>query len=302
MSRLLVSGLINVETTLRVDGFPVAYDPVRYPHGGVHTTVSGVGYNVAKALRTLGNDVELLSLVGRDPAADLVGQALARDHLAAGRVLPALEETPQSVILYDHGGRRQIHVDLKDVQQVPYPATLQAEALARCQAAILCNIEFSRPLLRPARDAGLLVATDVHAVRDLDDPYDADFMRAAHLLFLSDERLPTSPEEWARQAQACHGAEVIVVGLGSAGALLCVRKDGFVGRFPVQQTRPVVSTIGAGDALFACFVDGYLRDRDPYAALARAQAFASWKIGVASAAEGFLDAAALEALQRGAGR
>jgi sugar/nucleoside kinase (ribokinase family) len=301
MSRLLVSGLINLETTLRVDGFPVAYDPDRYPFFGVRSTVSGVGYNLARALRTLGHDVELLSLVGRDPAAELVHLALARDRLPAGDVLPLLQETPQSVILYDGAGRRQIHVDLKDAQQVPYPAARQAEALARCQGALLCNIEFSRPLLRPAREAGLLVATDVHAIRDLDDPYNTDFMRAAHLLFLSDERLPTTPEAWAGEAMARFPAEVVVVGLGAAGALLCVRQDGFVGRFPARQTRPVVSTIGAGDALCSAFVDGYLRHRDPYAALARAQAFASWKIGEAGAAEGFLDAATLEALTGGAG-
>ena len=54
MSRLLVSGLINIETTLRVDGFPINYTPVRYPFHGVDVTISGVGFNVAKALTTLG--------------------------------------------------------------------------------------------------------------------------------------------------------------------------------------------------------------------------------------------------------
>jgi len=298
VSRLLVSGLINFETTLRVEGFPIAYEPVRFPFFGVHGTVSGVGYNLARALRTLGNDVELLSLVGRDPPAALVEQALRRDGLPTGLVLAALEETPQSVILYDGDGRRQIHVDLKDVQQVPYPADRQAAALARCEAAILCNIGFSRPLLGPARAAGRLVVTDVHAIRDLDDPYNLDFMRAATLLFLSDEQLPASPEEVAREALARFPAEVVVIGMGAAGALLAVRADGFVGRFPARRTRPVVSTIGAGDALLSAFVDAYLRRRDPYAALARAQLFASWKIGAAGAAEGFLDRTQLEALPR----
>jgi len=31
MSLLLVSGLVNIETTLRVGQFPVANDPARYP-------------------------------------------------------------------------------------------------------------------------------------------------------------------------------------------------------------------------------------------------------------------------------
>ena len=47
MSRILVSGLINIETTLKVDGFPIPYFPVRFPFHGVNSTVSGVGYNIA---------------------------------------------------------------------------------------------------------------------------------------------------------------------------------------------------------------------------------------------------------------
>ena len=52
---ILVSGLINIETTVGVDGFPIDYSPVRYPFFGVRSTVSGVGLNVSKALTTSGN-------------------------------------------------------------------------------------------------------------------------------------------------------------------------------------------------------------------------------------------------------
>ena len=61
-------------------------------------------------------------------------------------------------------------------------------------------------------------------------------------------------------------------------------------------TRPVVNTIGAGDALFSAFLHGYARSRDPYHALKMAIVFASYKIGAASAAEGFLDEAGLDEL------
>ena len=41
-SHILVSGLLNLETTVRVDGFPIPYFPVHYPFFGVRSTVSGV--------------------------------------------------------------------------------------------------------------------------------------------------------------------------------------------------------------------------------------------------------------------
>ncbi len=106
MARILVSGLINIETTLHVEGFPVPYFPVRYPFFGIGSSASGVGYNIAAALTALGDEVRLLSLIGQDAAGSLVRQALAQDSVSARFVLPLLAQTAQAVILYDGAGRR----------------------------------------------------------------------------------------------------------------------------------------------------------------------------------------------------
>ncbi len=299
MANILVSGLINIETTLRVDGFPIPYAPVRFPFFGVNTTVSGVGYNVAKALTTLGDQVHLLSLIGTDAAAALVREALVADGIAGDFVLAQIPYTAQSVILYDPEGRRAIYTDLKDIQERAYPPALFTEAAQGCELAVLCNINFSRPFLARAAELGLPVATDVHTIADLDDPYNRDFMAAADILFMSDERLPCPPEVWVRRLWERYRAEIVVVGLGAQGVLLGVRADNFLERLPARQVRKVVSTIGAGDALFAAFVHGYVRSHDPYAALQRAIVFAAYKIGEASAAAGFLDEAGLDALCAG---
>lgn len=296
---ILVSGLLNLETTVRVDGFPIPYFPVRYPFFGVRSTVSGVGYNVARALTTLGNDVRLLSLVGSDPAGNLTRQALAAGGVPDDYVLTQLAETSQSVILYDGDGRRQIHVDLKDVQEQVYPLELFREAAAGCRLAVLCNINFSRPLLSLARQRGMVVASDVHAIADLDDPYNADFMRAADILFMSHERLPAPPEDWAAAVQARYATPIVAIGLGADGALLAVKGEA-PQRTPAVVTRPVVNTIGAGDALFSAFLHVYTQSGDPYLAMRKAVVFASYKIGAAGAAEGFLDAVGLETWLAGA--
>ncbi|NLF79546.1 MAG: carbohydrate kinase family protein [Chloroflexi bacterium] len=293
---ILVSGLINIETTIQVDGFPVAYTPVRYPFFGVNASVSGVGYNVAKALHTLGSPPRFLSLIGRDIGGRLVYEALGRDGLPATFIAAELEHTPRSAILYDHDGRRMINVDLKDVQERAYPPALFEAAAQGATLAVLCNINFSRPFLTVMRARGVPVATDVHAISDLDSDYDRDFMRAADILFMSDERLPCLPEDWIRRVWDRYGTPVAVIGLGAQGALLAVKDDAFIERIPAVVTRPVVSTIGAGDALFSCFVHVYHRTGDPYDAIRRAMVFASYKIGAAGAADGFLDAPGLDRL------
>lgn len=291
---ILVSGLINIETTLKIDSFPVEYQPVRYPFFGVRSTVSGVGYNIAKALITLGHEVRFMSLIGDDDAGVLVRHALQYDSIPDDFVLNQLEATPQSVILYDESGKRAINVDLKDIQDTPYPVESYEQAVQNCSLAALCNINFSRPFLEKAKEAGIPIATDVHTISDLDDDYDRDFMAAANILFMSDEYLPCPPEDWAKQVQDRYENDIIVIGLGAEGALLAVKADDFMGRFPARHIREVVNTIGAGDALFSAFVHSYQQSDDPYQAIQKAIIFASYKIGTAGAAEGFLDAESLE--------
>jgi ribokinase len=271
MHKILVSGLINLETTLQVEKFPLDYFPVRYPFGGIHSTVSGVGYNVARALSILGDTVQLLALIGKDSAALLVQRALQENHIPGMTVLSQMEYTPQSVIIYDREGKRQIHVDLKDIQEQVYPEAYFEHSIQSSVLAVMCNINFSRSFLKRAKQEGVWIATDVHAIRDLED-----------------ENLPCAPEEWVRQVQNRYGPEIIVVGLGSKGALLAVRSDHFMERLPAVTVRPIVSTIGAGDALFSCFNHYYAGTRDPYDAIRKAIFFAAYKIGASGAAEGFL--------------
>jgi ribokinase len=116
MSRIFVAGLINIETTLAVDEFPLTYFPVRYPLFGIESMVSGGGFNIAKALKTLGDQVDLASLIGADDNGSLARAALDDAGIPDDLVLNPLRETAQSVILYDPAGHRQIHSDLKDIQ------------------------------------------------------------------------------------------------------------------------------------------------------------------------------------------
>lgn len=296
MKSIFVMGLINIETTLAVDHIPIEYTPVRYRFFGVNSTVSGVGLNIAKALHTLGDNVTFASLIGDDSGGNLTRAELRTLGIADQRVLSHLTATPQSVVIYEPSGRRMIFTDLKDVQETPYPFEHATSPLQACDIAVLCNINFSRAMLAEAQRLGKPIATDVHAISNLDDEYNADYMRAAHLLFMSHERLPDSPESWVRQVWQRYATPIVVIGMGAEGALLAVYRDHFIERIPAVQTRPIVNTIGAGDALFSAFVHSYAHHADPYAALKRAVVFASYKIGTAGAADGFINATMLDAL------
>ncbi len=291
MMKILVAGLINIETTLKVDAFPVTYAPVRYPFFGVTTTVAGVGYNITKALKTLGDDVRFLSLIGHDLAGDQVITAIEALNVSSAHIVRDAPHTAQSVILYDAQGKRAIFTDLKDLQE----RTIAAEqAFDDVQCAVICNINFARGLLGMAQAAGVPIATDVHAISAIDDDYNQDYMAAADILFQSHENLPTTPQAWTQQIGQRYDPAVVVVGCGAQGAILRERGASAV-HVPAVHTRPIVNTVGAGDALFSAFVHGYMQSGHAHDALKQAVVFASYKIGVAGAADGFLTAAELAA-------
>ena len=103
---ILVSGLLNTETTTAVRGFPVAYYPIDYAFFGVNTAVSGVAFNLAKALTILGDTVRLNAMIGSDFAAGYICDSLRQLNIGTEYVQPKLRQTPSSVVLYDPDGRR----------------------------------------------------------------------------------------------------------------------------------------------------------------------------------------------------
>ena len=216
--KIFVSGLVNTETTVRVRQFPVEYYPIDYPFFGVRTAVSGVAYNIALAEKTLGNEVTLLSMTGRDFPASYIRAELEGSGISAGHLIPCLAETPSSVVLYDGEGRRQIYCDLKDIQETvcPFPA----EAVEAADLVAACNINFNRPLLAMARQAGKLIATDVHVLTDIWDGYNREFIDYADILFLSDEGVGADYRgflgPWRRAAGPGSSSWA-----GAAGALPC---------------------------------------------------------------------------------
>lgn len=287
--KLFVSGLINVETNLRVRSFPVTYYPIDYPFFGISSSISGVGYNISVAARTLGDGVEFCSLIGNDHEGDRIAGELDNGGFDRKYVFRSIDATPVSVVLYEPGdnGRRQIYCDLKDIQDKTVDADRLRPAIEGCDLCVLCNSNFNRVLLPVAKAAGKPIATDVHAVSDPRDPFNRDFMNSADILFLSDENLPVLPKEFILTLKKEYPAHIIVIGLGAEGALLYERATDKVTAIPAVRIGGVVNTVGAGDALFTAFNHYYLHGCDAVEALKKAAVFAALKIRHDGGAKGF---------------
>lgn len=294
MSKILVSGLVNTETTVKIKEFPIPYFPIDYPFFGVNTGVAGVAYNLSKALKSLGDQVRLISMTGSDFGGEYVRREIETIGIDAANMQQHLRQTPNSVILYDGEGKRQIYCDLKDIQDMSFD--FQKEMYQDCDVIIACNTNFNRSLLKKAKAEGKLIATDVHVLSDIEDVYNMDFMQYADILFLSDEAIRMDAKEFLMEIEKRYENEIIVLGQGSQGALMYVKKEGKFYDFPVVKTGKVINTAGAGDALFSGFIHYYVKGIPAAEALKKAEIFASYKIGFDGAANGFADEQKIEEL------
>ncbi|NLK61818.1 MAG: carbohydrate kinase family protein [Fusobacteria bacterium] len=285
---ILIAGLINIETTLKVRNFPINYYPIDYPFFGINSSIAGVGYNVSKALHTLGSKLCFVSYIGNDMGSEYILHQLQKDGIAVENILQILKETPQSVVLYNETGRRQIYCDLKDIQVQTINCNIIQKNIIDADIVVACNINFNRPLLFEAKRYGKIIATYVHVLSDINDEYNRDFLMNSDILFLSNEGIPCSTEEFIYLLKEKYEMKIIVVGEGENGATLYTREKNIIQHFNAVKPEKVINSVGAGDALFSSFIYFYGKGLSAEESLKRAQLFTSIKIGYNGAAIGFV--------------
>jgi ribokinase len=293
MNNILVCGLINLETTLKISNFPIEYTPVEYNFYGVNSSISGVGYNIVKALKTLGDNPYFFSIIGDDIYKNIIYNDLEKNKIGTKYVLPLLEQTVQSGIL-NNGNKRKILLDLKNIQETKYPNFIIEEIMDQINIGIICNINFSRYFLKILRDNRKIIATDVHVLSDIDDNYNNDYIKYSDILFLSNENICGNEYNIISKIIKEYDHEIVVITMGENGLLFYSKEKAEIKHFPAIKTREVVNTIGAGDALFSCFVHYYNKTKEPYYSIKMATIFASYKIGEDGGAKGFLSENELE--------
>jgi sugar/nucleoside kinase (ribokinase family) len=296
MAKIVVVGVASLYLAAGIGEFPLAYAPATVPDW-MRAGVAGSGAHIAKLLSALGNDVRLCTLAGRDPA----GQAIRADLRTTGLMGPGVVDagvTSLGVVLVGPEGNRMGFPYLAAVNAVGYPAETFCRLARGADLAVLTNTRFTRPLIRYAQELSVPIAVDVHLISDVADPHNRPWMEASDIIFGSHERLPCPPEDWLPRIFGRYpGCAVAGIGMGADGALLGLR-DGTLVRAAAIAPRGVVSTAGAGDALFASFLHGWLATGNPASALAAAVLHAGWKVGEPTPASATLTEAELARLSQ----
>lgn len=276
-SRIVVAGVTSMYMAVGVEEFPLSYEPTRTPRW-MRADVTGSAGHIAKVLRTLGNDVKLCTVAGNDPVGLAIRNEL-RDRRLLGRGVVDGGATSLGVVLVTPDGRRMGFPYLAAVSAVEYPVEVFRSEAAGADLAVLTNARFVRPLIRHAEQLGVPIAVDAHLISDTGDDYNRPWLEVADIVFCSHEKLPCAPVDWLARIFAQYpGCSIAAVGRGPQGCLLGLR-DGTLVQAAAIAPRGVVSTAGAGDALFASFLHSWLATGNPVSALEAAVLHAGWKVG-----------------------
>lgn len=234
----------------------------------------GGGLNVSRALRLLGGSSRAITVVG-GPTGEIL-ESLLRDEGVDVRALPTESWTRQNLMVVESGADdRQYRFGMPgpELSEPEWRSVLDALAEERHPRYVVASgslppgvpddfyaqvgevareagaslvVDTSGEALKQALDAGVfLVKPNLRELMDatgrsLDEPDEGDEPSGAH-------------ERAARDLVERGAAEVVVVSMGSAGAL-CVTNDG-AEHIP-SPTVPIRSKVGAGDSTVAGIVHG----------------------------------------------
>ncbi len=288
MSRFLVAGITQIETIVMVDSIPVEYAPLRSMPNTIHTSAGGDAYNESLALKWLGNDVHLLSVIGRNQDRSVLNPYNREVTISTDYILPLVDATPTQVILYDRERKQQIFEDIKNLRDAEYDMSMVPPLMAGCDMVVLSNANFCRPFISWAEKYKKPIAVNIHDYNREKEKYSEDFLKAASIVYFSDDTIAGDPFEFVKEMAEKYDPEIMILGQGAEGLIFYDKAKDINVHFNTVNTNEVVNTAGAGNALLACFLHCYAATGDSAASIKKAMLFASYKIGYMGTSNGFM--------------
>ena len=267
MQRVVVVGGANMDVSASSKLPLLTHDSTP---GDIHCNPGGVARNVAENLARLGVDVSLISVVGDD----LFGRRLAEATSEAGVNIQALtmlpgQRTASYVAVHGAAGELSVAVNDMEILKALSPALLKPhEALLRRAHCIVvdCNLSaeslgwvLQMDTVSPVFVDAVSVAKCTRLLPHLAKIHTLKVNRLEAQALLG--RAVTSVDDALAAGGTLHAMGVlnVVLSLGQDGACWC-DSSGCVGHQAAAAVE-IVNTNGAGDAMMAGLVHGYLAGR-----------------------------------------
>lgn len=256
-AEVVVVGNIGIDTNVYLYGADIDWNrEANFSDNRDYIGQAG-GY-AARGYARLGKRTAFIGHVGADALGGYIRETLARDAIDTRALFTDPAGTSRSVNIMYRDGRRKNFYDGKGHMTLQLDLSICGAVLDGARLAHVNLPNWGRSLLPLAREHGVVIACDLQDVTTLDDPYRADFLRWADILFFSAAN-QAGPQPLIEALLRENPARVIVAGMGKDGCALGTRQG--IRYFPaVDLDLPVVDTNGAGDALAVGFLTSYVLD------------------------------------------
>lgn len=247
---------------------PLKIQPGESHPGTICTSAGGVARNISENLARLGHDIRLISVVGDDAHGLQLLDATRKTGVDVSRVRTAMgAATPTYMSIHDDAGDMSIAInDMAALNHLTPERLQEDEPLLRNTAVILidCNItnESMDWVFNNSSEAPIFVDTvsslkaskirpwlnRIHTIKP--NRYEAETMSG---ISLSDINNAPLVAQWFLD----QGILNVVISLGEQGLYYASATErGWLEPTPVE----VANTAGAGDALMAGLIHGYMHD------------------------------------------
>ncbi len=287
-NNFLVAGIVQMETIVRVQNVPVEYRSLTSRANTIFTDVGGDAYNTAKALKWLGNDVDLLSMIEKNTSPDIINNQNDSIELSTDYILNRLDAMPSAVTFYADNKKQQVFEDTKDLINNEYDMDVCKKRLETADMVVLSNVHFCKPMIDEALERQIPVAVNIRDFGKEDLKFNDAFLSVADIIYISDDDLTKNHYEFVKEIADIYSPKIIILGRGANGVLLYSAEDNIFAEYKSVRTLEVVNTVGAGNALFSCFLHYYVKTGDAVLSIKNALLFASYKIGFVGTSNGFM--------------
>lgn len=254
--------------------------------------VGQAGGYATRGYVALGRPTAFIGHVGDDMGGRLIRATFAAEGIDTRAVWVDPRGTQRSVNIMFRDGRRKNFYDGKGHMEMQPDLERCTAALAGARLAHFNIPNWARLLLPLARAQGLTIACDLQDIVALDDPYRADFLAAADIIFCS--AVNHRPADLIHALLERRPDLLVVVGMGAEGC--GVGSAAGLHFFPAPPlASPIIDTNGAGDALAVGFLTSYVLEGRPIAAAAlRGQIAARHTCALRATSAGMISATQLD--------
>ncbi len=294
MSRIVVCGITQIETIVKVPKIPIQYEAFTPSKDSIYTAAGGDAFNISLAMSWLGDDIDFMTVVGKGQDLGMFNPPDRNVTLSTEYVLPIMNETPMQVTFFDQERLEQKFEDLKDIREAQYDLSLVEKVVPNSDMVFLSNVNFARPFIRIAQASRKPLAVKIHSYSREKEVYNEDFLRAAEILYFSGGARAEDPYAFIKEMAQKYGTQIILLGQSSEGVILYDRRRDICVHYDPVRAGQVVNTAGAGNAQFACFLHYYLKNGDSKEAMHKALIFTANKIGYMGTSNGFMTEEQLE--------